>query len=128
MNLIIQLKITGNYKLGLNNEKQIIDLIDKGKRWRIKRLKIEKLLIKSYQYFPFRKVIKMLMPLLKKNTTNLLGKIIMIMKEININFFGDSICFGQGVSLIHGWVPKLLKTCTVNIQKRELKFQQLIML
>ena len=53
-------KITGNYKLGLNNEKQIIDLIDKGKRWRIKRLKIEKLLIKSYQYFPFRKVIKML--------------------------------------------------------------------
>ena len=33
----------------------------------------------------------------------------MIMKEININFFGDSICFGQGVSLIHGWVPKIAK-------------------
>ena len=28
-------------------------------------------------------------------------------KEIKINFFGDSICFGQGVSIIHGWVPRI---------------------
>ncbi len=26
---------------------------------------------------------------------------------IRVFFFGDSICFGQGVSLHHGWVPRL---------------------
>jgi lysophospholipase L1-like esterase len=28
------------------------------------------------------------------------------MKKISIHFFGDSICFGQGISLYKGWVPK----------------------
>jgi acyl-CoA thioesterase-1 len=28
-------------------------------------------------------------------------------KPIRVFFFGDSICFGQGVSLHHGWVPRL---------------------
>ncbi len=29
------------------------------------------------------------------------------MKISKINFFGDSICFGQGVSLYKGWIPKI---------------------
>ena len=29
------------------------------------------------------------------------------MKSGKINFFGDSICFGQGVSLYKGWIPKI---------------------
>ncbi len=33
----------------------------------------------------------------------------MVSKELKIHFFGDSICFGQGVSIIHGWVPRIAK-------------------
>lgn len=29
------------------------------------------------------------------------------MRSINVFFFGDSVCFGQGISLHKGWVPRI---------------------
>jgi lysophospholipase L1-like esterase len=33
------------------------------------------------------------------------------MQAINTFFFGDSICFGQGVSVCHGWVTRIATAC-----------------
>src|SRR6267378_1663214 len=31
----------------------------------------------------------------------------MVREKINLAFFGDSICFGQGISIHKGWVPRI---------------------
>ena len=41
-------------------------------------------------------------------------------REIKISFFGDSICFGQGVSIIHGWVPRVARDLHEDFIEREI--------
>lgn len=46
----------------------------------------------------------------------------MLMKEIiNIFFFGDSICFGQGISLHQGWVAKISQKFELLSQKKNVE-------
>jgi acyl-CoA thioesterase I len=42
------------------------------------------------------------------------------MKEIKIVFFGDSICYGQGISINKGWIPKIAEKLDVLAEKYQL--------